>query len=85
MNYITKKALQLVNKAKEGAHIPDQLPPSLLPFKIRHSSISTVPLVGGLGITSPVFPAIVNEIKVYYTYQKIKVFVTFFHTFKQIR
>ena len=57
------KALQLVNKAKEGATIPEQLPPSLLPFKIRHSSISSVPLVGGGIMNSPVIPAIVNEIK----------------------
>jgi len=31
--------MQLINKAKEGTNIPDQLPPSLLPFKVRHSSI----------------------------------------------
>jgi epidermal growth factor receptor substrate 15 len=35
-------ALQLINKAKEGQTIPDQLPPSLLPFKVRHSSIPNI-------------------------------------------
>jgi epidermal growth factor receptor substrate 15 len=31
--------MQLVNKAKENVHLPDQLPPSLLPFKIRHNTV----------------------------------------------
>lgn len=35
-------ALQLINKAKVGQIIPDQLPPSLLPFKVRHSSIPNI-------------------------------------------
>ena len=37
--------MQLINKAKEGTHIPDQLPPSLLPFKVRHSSINNMSMV----------------------------------------
>lgn len=62
----------MVNKAKEGTHIPDQLPPSLLPFKIRHSSISAVPaslITANVPVhlaNSSAFPvnlAIVNEIK----------------------
>ena len=36
--------MQLINKAKEGVSIPDQLPPSLLPFKVRHSSIPNMSL-----------------------------------------
>ena len=32
--------MQLVTKAKEGVHIPDLLPPSLLPFKVRHAPIT---------------------------------------------
>jgi epidermal growth factor receptor substrate 15 len=34
-------AMQLVNKAKLGAIIPDKLPPSLFPFKTKHSMINT--------------------------------------------
>ncbi|CAF0879616.1 unnamed protein product [Brachionus calyciflorus] len=54
-------AMQLVQKAKDGFTIPDQLPPSLLPFKIRHSSISNSTTTNGLpGLqTTP----LVNEIK----------------------
>ena len=62
-----------MTKAKEGVTIPDALPSSLLPFKIRHSSISNgnglVGVHGGLvgGINSAVtsiMPTIANEIKV---------------------
>lgn len=54
-------ALQLVTKAKEGLTIPDSLPPSLLPFKIRHSSIN-----GSSHMNAPsalALPTIANEIK----------------------
>jgi epidermal growth factor receptor substrate 15 len=56
-------ALQLINKAKEGNTIPDQLPPSLLPFKVRHSSLPT-PLAAGLGnVPVAAFPLLINETK----------------------
>lgn len=32
-------SMQLVTKAKEGVPVPDSLPPSLLPFKVRHTPI----------------------------------------------
>lgn len=56
-------ALQLINKAKEGSTIPEQLPPSLLPFKVRHSSLPT-PLAVGLGnVPVAAFPLLINETK----------------------
>lgn len=59
-------ALQLIGKAKEGNVIPDQLPPSLLPFKVRHSSIPAPLGVGngsaGIG-TLPLGISLVNETK----------------------
>jgi hypothetical protein len=56
--------MQLVNKAKEGTQIPDALPPSLLPFKIRPSSL---PSNGGI------IPNIANEIKVFLYKEYIKI------------
>ena len=48
----------------KGNHIPDQLPPSLLPFKVRHSSIpNTANINGGhTGINNNF--SLVNETKV---------------------
>ena len=54
-------ALQLISKAKEGVQMPDQLPPSLLPFKVRHSSIPTTTSANSLAINM----SLVNETKVY--------------------
>ena len=59
--------MQLIGKAKEGNVIPDQLPPSLLPFKVRHSSIPA-PLGVGNGSAGigplPLGISLVNETKV---------------------
>lgn len=54
-------AMQLVTKSKEGTIIPDNLPPSLLPFKVR----STVNINSPSSLGSPSAPAYVlnNEIK----------------------
>lgn len=35
-------SMQLVAKAREGTVLPDQLPPSLLPFKVRSSNLSNL-------------------------------------------
>jgi hypothetical protein len=61
------KALQLMNKAKEGQIIPEALPPSLLPFKVRHSSISNSSAViinSNNLFKDGINPSIANEIKV---------------------
>lgn len=45
---------QLIQKAKDGMTIPDQLPPSLLPFKIRHSP-------SNMGVNLPHDGSLINE------------------------
>ena len=59
--------MQLISKSKEGSTIPDQLPPSLLPFKVRHTNSSSsfivpppgvVTAAGALGASYPVNLAI---------------------------
>ena len=44
--------MQLISKAKEGATIPDQLTPSLLPFKIRHTSNASTFMVPPPGVVT---------------------------------
>lgn len=61
-------AMQLMGKAKEGAVLPDQLPPSLLPFKVRHTSMnSSFSLGSPSSLSSPRLnigsPYSVNETK----------------------
>lgn len=52
-------SMQLVTKAKEGIVLPDQLPPSLLPFKVRSSNLNS-PL-SSMSSIQPAF--IMNELK----------------------
>lgn len=47
---------QLIQKAKDGMTIPDQLPPSLLPFKIRHSPSSS-------GVNFPQNGSLINDVQ----------------------
>ena len=77
------KALKLLNKAKEGTPVPDQLPPSLLPVKVRHSSLpnaSTGYIMGkGSVVSLPLNLSIVNDTKVI-KINKIEIFISYLIT-----
>jgi hypothetical protein len=53
--------MQLMTKAKEGLQIPDILPPSLLPFKVRHTPIMSSNSPGGSSTSVP-YPVNLNSI-----------------------
>lgn len=64
--------MQLVSKAKEGATVPEHLPPSLLPFKVGHSTMPTVTgafimpgqMGNGMMAAFPMNIALINDMKV---------------------
>lgn len=56
-------SMQLVQKAKEGTVLPDQLPPSLLPFKVRHTNNINSPGGFNSSTSSLGSPYVLNEMK----------------------
>ncbi len=55
--------MQLIAKAKEGIQLPEHLPPSLLPFKVKTSNLTNLNSPNSLGSSPNVAFALNNEIK----------------------
>ncbi len=56
-------SMQLIAKAKEGIQLPDHLPPSLLPFKVKSSNMSGINSPSSIGSSPNIAFALNNEIK----------------------